>query len=131
SESIGARPRSFPSRFPYGRASPPTTQRREERTADFVAARIDVADLGPGIVATRAADPLPQRKRDLDPVLEHEGRARLEDNHRSDDECDGDEAESAERPQALRARGDRSDDKRHDEAEQQDRHGHRIRGDWT
>src|SRR3989442_15447602 len=54
-------------------------KRREERTSDFVAARIDVADLGPGIVATRAGDPLPQRKRDLDPVLEREGRARLED----------------------------------------------------
>src|SRR5437870_11694846 len=92
-------------------------KRREERTADFVAARIDVADLGPGIVATRAADPLPQRKRDLDPVLEHEGRAGLEDYHRSDDECDGDEPETDERPQALLARADRAHAQLNDEAE--------------
>src|SRR5437899_9273044 len=63
-------------------------KRREERTSDFVAARKDVADLGPRIVTTRAADPLPQRKRDLDPVLEHEGRARLENDYRGDDERD-------------------------------------------
>src|SRR5207245_8505688 len=57
-------------------------KRREERTSDFVAARKDVADLGPRIVTTRADDPTPQWEGNLDAILEHEGRARLENDHR-------------------------------------------------
>src|SRR5439155_276445 len=78
-----------------------------------------------------AQDPPPERKRNLDPVLEHESRTGLEYGHRAEDQSEGDEAEPPEGPQALRARRDRSDDEGHDQTDYQDRHGHRIRGNRT
>src|SRR6058998_3719337 len=104
-------------------------ERREERSSHLVAARVHVADLRPRMIAALAQGPPPERERDLDPILEYESRARLECDHRREHEREGNEAKAAEGPQALRSRSNRSNDERDDEAEQQDRHGHRVRGD--
>src|SRR5207245_9430478 len=95
---------------------------------DLVSSRIHVPDRGPPVVASPTREAPPQRKRNLDAVLEHEGRTRFEHRDRDEDEPERDETEPAERPQSFRARRDGSDSECHREDAEEDGDRTRVRG---